>query len=95
MIYPERIERLKKFCSFARGIIGDACNLQQMPDNSFDVAISSQVIEHVPDDSRMFKEVYRILKPTGYFYVSTVIKKQYGIWIYHEKEKGFKLGKHT
>jgi len=88
-ISKERIERLKEFCPFAEGIVADVCDLNQIPDNSFDVAISSQVIEHVPDDSKMLKEVYRILKPEGYFYVSTVIKKWYGFWVYWNK--GFKL----
>jgi len=39
----------------------------------------------------MLKEVYRVLKPDGYLYVSTVIKKRYGIWVYYEKGKRFKL----
>jgi len=88
-ISEERMRRLKEFCPFAEGVVADVCDLKQIPDNSFDVAISSQVIEHVPDDSRMLKEVRRILKSNGYFYVSTVIKKWYGFWIYYDK--GFKL----
>ena len=63
----ERIEKMKKLCPFAKGIIADVCDLKQIPDNSFDVAISSQVIEHVPDDSKMLKEVYRILNQAGTF----------------------------
>ena len=88
-ISEERIKRLKEFCPFAEGIVADICDLNQILDNSFDVAISSQVIEHVPDDSKMLKEVYRILKPDGYFYVSTVIKRWYGFWVYWNN--GFKL----
>jgi len=88
-ISEERIKRLKKFCPFAEGIVADVCDLKQIQNNSFDVATSSQVIEHVLNDSKMLKEVYRILKPNGYFYVSTVIKKWYGFWIYWNK--GFKL----
>ena len=88
-ISEKRIKRLRKFCPFAEGVIGDVLNLRQIPDNFFDVAISSQVIEHVPDDSKMLREVYRILKPDGYFYISTVIKKWYGFWVYYNK--GFKL----
>lgn len=58
---------MKKLCPFAKGIITDVCDLKQIPNNSFDVAISSQVIEHVPDDSKMLKEVYRILNQAGTF----------------------------
>lgn len=90
-ISRDRIERTRKLCPFAEGIVADVQNLEQISDNSFDVAISMQVIEHVPDDSRMLREAYRILKPNGYLYISTVVKKWYGLWIYYERGKGFKL----
>lgn len=37
------------------------------PDRSFDVCTSTDVLEHVPDDARAFAEIYRVLKPGGYF----------------------------
>ena len=80
---------MKKCCPFAEGFVGDVEKLDHIQDNTFDIAISSQVIEHVSNDVRMLKEVFRILKPNGYFYVSTVIKKWYGFWIYWKN--GFKL----
>lgn len=33
------------------------------PDNSFDLIISDQVMEHVVDQAIAFKEIYRVLKP--------------------------------
>lgn len=88
-ISKKRIKRSKQYCPFVEGIVSDVQNLSQIHDNAFDIVISSQVIEHVPDDSQMLKEVHRILKPIGYFYISTVIKKWYGFWIYWNN--GFKL----
>jgi len=88
-IIKVRITRLKTFLPFVKARIADVQDLKQIKNNSFDVAISSQVIEHVPDEKKMLKEVYRILKPGGYFYVSTVIKEWYGFWIYWKN--GFKL----
>ncbi len=41
------------------------------PDGSFDQAICSQVIEHVPFDERIFKEFSRILKPGGTLILGT------------------------
>jgi SAM-dependent methyltransferase len=35
------------------------------PDETFDVIINNQVIEHVPDLDRMLAEIYRVLKPGG------------------------------
>lgn len=37
------------------------------PDASFDVVIAQDVFEHVPDPKKGFREVYRVLKPMGYF----------------------------
>lgn len=34
-------------------------------DASFDLCTSTDVLEHVPDDSRAFRELWRILKPGG------------------------------
>jgi 2-polyprenyl-3-methyl-5-hydroxy-6-metoxy-1,4-benzoquinol methylase len=41
-------------------------------DNSFDLAICSEVIEHLPNSPKpMLSEIYRILKPEGYFILTT------------------------
>lgn len=50
------------------------CNvppLDQFEDNSFDYVISFQVIEHIKDDIYFIEEVSRVLKPGGFFIVST------------------------
>lgn len=39
--------------------------------NEFDVIVSFQVIEHVPDDKQFLSEIWRVLKPGGKFYVAT------------------------
>ena len=86
---PVRIKRLTERCPFVKGVVADVCDLAQIPDNSFDFVISSQVIEHVPNDAKMLSEVHRIIKPQGLLYISTVVRKWYGVWIYWNK--GFKL----
>jgi ubiquinone/menaquinone biosynthesis C-methylase UbiE len=52
--------------------IGNAIQLP-FPDQSFDTVVSWEVIEHIPKNTEnmMFKEVYRVLKPGGAFYLST------------------------
>ena len=39
--------------------------------NSFDVVVSTQVLEHVKHPWRWIKEVYRICKPNGIIYICT------------------------
>jgi ubiquinone/menaquinone biosynthesis C-methylase UbiE len=44
--------------------VGDLANIA-MPAASVDVALLNEVLEHVPDDRRVLREVYRVLKPGG------------------------------
>jgi len=47
------------------------------------------VIEHDPDNSEILREVYRVLKPNGYSYVSTVAMEWYRVWT--TRGEGLKL----
>src|SRR6478736_3566291 len=49
------------------------------PDNSFDTVVSTEVLEHVPDPQRAFREMHRVVKPGGYVIVSTPL-----YWPRHE-----------
>ena len=48
---------------------GDAMSLP-LPDNSVDAVICAQVYEHVPNDAQLFREIYRVLKPGGSFFLA-------------------------
>lgn len=43
----------------------DITNIQY-PDNSFDIIYCSHVLEHVPEDRKAMREIYRVLKPGGW-----------------------------
>jgi ubiquinone/menaquinone biosynthesis C-methylase UbiE len=59
----------------------DACALS-IPDNSFDVVISSECIEHVPDPVKALREMVRVLKPGGFLVVTTPNKVWYPVlWL--------------
>ncbi|HET8854847.1 MAG TPA: class I SAM-dependent methyltransferase [Salinimicrobium sp.] len=42
----------------------DICDLP-FPDGSFDFILCNHVLEHIPDDTKAMKELYRILRPGG------------------------------
>jgi len=46
-------------------------SLKGVEDNSFDYAVSFQVIEHIQDDQMFIREIHRVLKPGGKLFVST------------------------
>ncbi|TYB79266.1 class I SAM-dependent methyltransferase [Bizionia myxarmorum] len=43
----------------------DICQLP-FEDNSYDIILCNHVFEHIPDDTKAMKELYRVMKPDGY-----------------------------
>jgi ubiquinone/menaquinone biosynthesis C-methylase UbiE len=52
------------------------------PDNSFDVAICCGVIEYLPDDQGLLREVHRILRPGGRFLLCVTNQYSYSMSLY-------------
>jgi len=52
--------------------------------NSFDTVFSTQVLEHVDDHHKALEEIYRVLKPGGYFIFSVPF-----VWELHEEPYDF------
>jgi ubiquinone/menaquinone biosynthesis C-methylase UbiE len=52
-------------------------DIEEMPlaDNQFDVIVSNCVLNLVPDKTKAFTEIMRVLKPNGHFCVSDVVIK--------------------
>jgi SAM-dependent methyltransferase len=63
-----------------RGIVSDIAHVDQLADSSVDAVVSSQVIEHLPDDRVLAGEIARLLRPEGWFYVSSVIRGPRAFW---------------
>ena len=81
-----RIDLVRQYNPEFTCYVGDACSTQ-FPDSSMDFVISTQVIEHVDDDENLVREVYRLLKPGGIAYISTIFKKWYGWYFYRCQSK--------
>jgi 2-polyprenyl-3-methyl-5-hydroxy-6-metoxy-1,4-benzoquinol methylase len=84
-ISKDRIERLKTGLPFVRGIVADALNVKELPDSSFDFVVCAQLIEHVENEQALMSEIRRLLKRRGLAYVSSVIKRWWGVYVYFKK----------
>lgn len=71
----------------AKMIVCDARKIK-LPDNSVDVAISSNILEHIPDPQAGFDELIRITKPGGRIILNLPNEKR----IIALKSMFFKLG---
>ena len=47
------------------------------PGASFDICTFTEVFEHVPDDLKGFSEIFRVLKPGGFFVFSVPLQGEY------------------
>jgi len=81
-ISNERISRVKEISGKIRAIAVDICDLHMIDSMTLDLVMSSQVIEHVQDEKRLLDEAYRVLRPNGFLYLSTVYKRWYGWYFY-------------
>lgn len=76
-----RLDRLKKICPEVTTINASGESIK-IANESIDFAISTQVIEHVDDQTLMLKELARIIRPAGKLYLTTVFKHWYGWYFY-------------
>jgi SAM-dependent methyltransferase len=79
-ISPRRVAFCEGLSPNVRGIVADAADVAALPDCSVDAVVSSQVIEHLPDDKPLAAEIARILRPGGWFYVSSIIRGRHAFW---------------
>jgi SAM-dependent methyltransferase len=72
---PVAVEKANAFLASHGAQAVDTCveDIGQMsfPDRSFDVVISCETIEHVPDPRRATRELARVLRPSGSLLLST------------------------
>jgi len=73
-LFPERVPEAHANIKY---VVGDWQRLTDIvAENSVDIAVSSHVIEHVPDDLRALDELFAVLRPGGVALVSTPNRKR-------------------
>ena len=75
-IDPQEILKAAKTGKYKKTIVADARKLP-FPENSFRSVISISTLEHIPDNSKVFKEAFRVLKPGGIFYFTVPTDQLY------------------
>jgi SAM-dependent methyltransferase len=61
-------------------IVSDVAHVTELADAAVDAVVSSQVIEHLPDDRALATEIARLLRPGGWFYVASVVRGRHAWW---------------
>lgn len=64
------IERARRLIPAGKFIVGDAKSLP-FKDETFDIVLCTEVIEHVESPSRAIKELFRVTKTGGYIVLTT------------------------
>lgn len=54
----------------AEGFVSDVCDTG-LPPAQFDLALGLDIIEHLEDEDKFLREMFRVLKPGGYLVLST------------------------
>ena len=78
---PERVARAVEMAPGVEGIVADAGSVP-LPGNVADGIVCNVVIEHVRDDRALVSEVARLLRPGGWWYISSCLAGRRAWWIY-------------
>lgn len=76
-----RINLIKQNIPGISAMVDNVEELKAINNESIDLYISTQVIEHV-DNQKMINQIKRVVRPGGLVYISTVFKNKYG-WYFH------------
>lgn len=65
------VNKLQKRRSNIKEVVFDDMTKSKLPDNTYDLVTAVEVLEHVEEDELFVQHVARVLKPGGYFVMTT------------------------
>jgi SAM-dependent methyltransferase len=74
-ISETRTQRIKEHVPFCDLVIGNITNLPYK-DNTFDLTICSETLEHIPDYQKAISEIFRVTKQNGYVLITVPNSEQ-------------------
>ncbi|MBL8352951.1 MAG: class I SAM-dependent methyltransferase [Burkholderiaceae bacterium] len=83
---PVRVKRFTQLTG-QPAILANGERLEGVADASVDLCISTMVMEHVPDDAAYAETLARIVKPGGWLFLTTVLRKP-GAWYFRRAPDG-------
>lgn len=81
---PSRLARVRQRFPWIHTVVASADHTPEIPTSSLDWVISTMVMEHVPDEIKYLTEIYRVLKPQGKAYLTTVFKRTWA-WYFRRR----------
>lgn len=82
----KKLKQAQSAISNGQFVCADAISLPFI-DSSIDLVVSSNLMEHIPEDYGMLSEVYRVLSKKGLFYLETILSSGHGIYIYRKNNR--------
>lgn len=67
----DSFREIKRRRSNVKEVVFGDMTCSDLPDESFEIAVAVEVLEHVEQDEKFVAEVYRVLKPGGVFLMTT------------------------
>ncbi|HET8968576.1 MAG TPA: class I SAM-dependent methyltransferase [Gaiellaceae bacterium] len=82
---PARLARVSARFPWIHTVAASADAVPDIPSGSLEAAISTMVMEHVPDERAYLAEIHRVLRPGGRAYLTTVFKKPWA-WYFRKRD---------